>query len=254
MRDLKDEYLLDDRLSNAAWCANVYSCLVPGDGRPPTLWLEPQLVPLALAAGRRQMCQGCNAETVFVNVADLIFRIICKQISHLPHILDETIYELLGLICCFAKDVIVEEEGSDRLLHIVEWFVPLLPAQPLDLDDRRPQALAMRRFTHNFWREITIDLHQQRLALRHRGWRTFSVLWRRVGQAIPEGPEAVPNEAPFEPLARCAWHKCLCSVHEPKHRMRVCKGCWVVAYCGTKCQTDDWHAGGHREHCRSTRE
>lgn len=33
----------------------------------------------------------------------------------------------------------------------------------------------------------------------------------------------------------CSWIQCLCSL-APHHKMKVCKGCWQVRYCGSQCQ------------------
>ena len=39
-------------------------------------------------------------------------------------------------------------------------------------------------------------------------------------------------------LKMCHWKECLCSGEErPPHKMKVCKGCWRVWYCGANCQT-----------------
>ena len=54
---------------------------------------------------------------------------------------------------------------------------------------------------------------------------------------LPSLPESNDMTHAFEPLRRCSWTECVCSVHKPAHKLRVCKGCCVVAYCGTKCQT-----------------
>lgn len=35
----------------------------------------------------------------------------------------------------------------------------------------------------------------------------------------------------------CHWKGCLCLKLNSNHPMRVCKGCWNVYYCNTKCQT-----------------
>lgn len=40
------------------------------------------------------------------------------------------------------------------------------------------------------------------------------------------------------PLSKpCHWEKCVCQHLHAPHHMRVCKGCWRVLYCNTRCQS-----------------
>lgn len=40
----------------------------------------------------------------------------------------------------------------------------------------------------------------------------------------------------FEPLERCAWEECTCTVFQPLHKLKKCTGCHLVAYCNLRCQ------------------
>lgn len=51
--------------------------------------------------------------------------------------------------------------------------------------------------------------------------------------ALTEMAQSTPM---FGSLTRCHWRECLCNVHKPAHHLKVCKGCWRVAYCNPKCQ------------------
>ncbi|KAI0071169.1 hypothetical protein K474DRAFT_1669273 [Panus rudis PR-1116 ss-1] len=66
----------------------------------------------------------------------------------------------------------------------------------------------------------------------------------RVGYMFPRGK-----------TRRCHWLECLCSNRqvEPRHAMRVCKGCRMAYYCSSRCQRSDWEDGHHREECEVLR-
>lgn len=49
-------------------------------------------------------------------------------------------------------------------------------------------------------------------------------------------PHEVAGVQDFEPLERCAWEQCLCSVFRPLHSLKKCTGCHMVAYCNLRCQ------------------
>ncbi|KIP07092.1 hypothetical protein PHLGIDRAFT_19272 [Phlebiopsis gigantea 11061_1 CR5-6] len=77
--------------------------------------------------------------------------------------------------------------------------------------------------------------------------------WAEIGKLLdsvePEGQVAYC----FPPVKRCGWELCPCSVHHPAHCLRVCKGCWAVAYCNASCQQSAWKEGGHRNICPGNR-
>lgn len=61
---------------------------------------------------------------------------------------------------------------------------------------------------------------------------------RRIKKLAELGETTGIGPLPSMPGAKsCRWKECLCSWDEkPPHRMRVCKGCWRVCYCSTRCQ------------------
>ncbi|KAL4245080.1 MYND-type zinc finger protein samB [Abortiporus biennis] len=63
------------------------------------------------------------------------------------------------------------------------------------------------------------------------------------------------NPSPREPPKWMTYHRkeCLCHNERVHHRMRVCKGCRRVVYCGIDCQTKDWIIGRRKERCRRWR-
>ena len=63
-------------------------------------------------------------------------------------------------------------------------------------------------------------------------WLQFSYV---LSQYSAPPPEDEPDY-PFNSPTRCGWEKCLCYAHKPAHPMKLCKGCWDVAYCGDKCR------------------
>lgn len=205
---------------------------------------------------------------------------------------DTHVYEFLGLLChgCMhyteSNEYGLERLGTyrtssitliqltslaEQLTHLVSSCLPRL--RELKQEDDNPKVVAMRRHTLKAWQTTTNELNRSRLTRRDTAWRPFSLLWQRVGTLIPPVPDLEADEAAFDVLQRCGWSECLCNVHKPAHRMRVCKGCWVIAYCGAECQKkyvlrrvvlgtfliltvsrfSDWEKGGHRKHCRKHR-
>ena len=63
--------------------------------------------------------------------------------------------------------------------------------------------------------------------------------WALLGRNLKKSKLELNDEeirSAFPALSRCGWSKCLCSAYKPAHPLRACKGCWRVAYCGSKCQ------------------
>ncbi|EKM50108.1 uncharacterized protein PHACADRAFT_105693 [Phanerochaete carnosa HHB-10118-sp] len=123
---------------------------------------------------------------------------------------------------------------AEQLIHLVSSC--LLRLRQVDQEDNNRKVVTIRRHTLKAWQATTNELNRSRLVQRDRAWKRFSLLWQRVGTLIPPVPDLEAEEAVFDVLQWCGWSECLCNVHKPAHRMRVCKGCWVVAYCGAECQ------------------
>ncbi|GJE93216.1 zinc finger MYND domain-containing protein [Phanerochaete sordida] len=85
------------------------------------------------------------------------------------------------------------------------------------------------------------DGHWSRTVL---GWKVLGMVLNRLVVSHKS------SEPVFAPLARCTWKECLCNVHAPNHKMRICKGCQRVAYCNVGCQEKDWVTGSHKIQCR----
>lgn len=99
----------------------------------------------------------------------------------------------------------------------------------------RPKAAALRRHTLEEWQAVDAEIVRRQLARTNDEWRRFARTWQAVRRhLLPEPGEA--QEVPFGVLQRCAWDECLCSRHTPAHKMRMCKGCESVVYCGERCQ------------------
>ena len=100
--------------------------------------------------------------------------------------------------------------------------------------------------------------------------------WAELGRALEKYDTKLELDdrdikSAFLGRSRCAWSKCLCSIYKPVHALRVCKGCWRVAYCGPKCQKtcvdrtffrssflrltalSDWYDGSHGKSRRGKR-
>ncbi|GJE93279.1 hypothetical protein PsYK624_094380 [Phanerochaete sordida] len=171
-----------------------------------------------------------------------------KRLETDPPRSDAQIYDFFGLLCYHFR-LHITGGGNltpQEVVDILGWFLPWL--RQLDQHDSRPRMLARRRLMRSRWQATSDELARSQVARQSAEWTAFSRMWRRAGTFFPPVPDAA--ESPFEPLERCGWGECLCSVHKPAHRMRICRGCWLVAYCGTKCQTSDWEHGEHQRRCR----
>lgn len=120
-----------------------------------------------------------------------------------------------------------------ELIRFTEYALAHVP----DLaEDSSLEAIVMRWHTLRTWDRVGRVLKSQRLPQRSASWRTFAQLWPKVKDLIPPVPEGNEHETPFGMLERCFWVSCHCSRHKPAHKMRVCKRCKSVAYCGEECQ------------------
>ena len=61
--------------------------------------------------------------------------------------------------------------------------------------------------------------------------------WQDIGRFLPldlGGFRETDQHLPMH--KRCGYKSCLCNTFRPAHPLRVCQGCWSVAYCGPQCQ------------------
>lgn len=106
---------------------------------------------------------------------------------------------------------------------------------------RRPTLDALRRFSAKQWKRVVASFRTMRLNI-YPGWQPLIRSWHTFGTMLDVeryNAAAVAEEsvAPvFPPLERCGWQDCLCSVHEPVHSLKTCRGCWRIAYCSLRCQ------------------
>ncbi|GJE90260.1 zinc finger MYND domain-containing protein [Phanerochaete sordida] len=171
--------------------------------------------------------------------------------------------QFYGIVCIIAQWLVPAMEGketpwpsqkqqglpnfTDTLKTITRLFSAYRPPKP---------ALALLgRHTHRAWQATVAVLDARRDLRELAQWREPLVVWRRLGWFMPaDAREDDVDEEPRGVLERCAWTECECHVHRPLHPVKVCKGCWLVAYCGARCQTSDWEQGGHRTVCRRNAE
>lgn len=81
------------------------------------------------------------------------------------------------------------------------------------------------------------DLKLRRDDPRYPAYEYWRDLGRRIGIRGSTQPQQNESDDPSETeKKKCNWRDCLCSENNPHHPLRVCKGCWRVLYCGSKCQ------------------
>lgn len=110
------------------------------------------------------------------------------------------------------------------------------------LPGHQPKLKALRLLTAEKWNQVTEAFRQLRLDL-YPAWHPILSAWQPLGKSLevryqyPYIPRSQKSTISLStPMERCAWKNCLCNVHKPIHRLRVCRGCWQVAYCNAKCQ------------------
>ncbi|GJE93340.1 hypothetical protein PsYK624_094990 [Phanerochaete sordida] len=237
LRDLADEAVVNKHLSDVLIVLSLWqnACILTDVVLPPDI----RLASYCLAAMRRQLCLCvCDASFETANIASLIFSNLC---AGLP-ISARQVLVLLELLAEYALRRMQDDPDAvpvvpALLTSILQWALRTLSAPPASLSRQRA---AMRTHTLEAWRAVA-----ETLACREGAdWARFARLWVDARELI--GPECTlvveDMHFAFRPLKRCAWAECLCSRHEPAHRMRMCKRCEQVVYCGERCQRR-WGAG-----------
>jgi len=131
---------------------------------------------------------------------------------------------------------------------------------------QRPEFKDLVRSTTRIWHDVSRQLRDAptRSLTQSQVKSDALDLWRRVGVfvGLKERTSVTTLEKPSTPSEeeeywkiprRCFYEACVCAGVAPSshhHNLRVCKGCWRVLYCNTRCQDLDWKAG-HRLICRA---
>lgn len=98
-----------------------------------------------------------------------------------------------------------------------------------------PETAAFHAAVYDGWKNSVKELSEKRIFQRYAQSRTVIQAWRILGIDTPQRT-AIHNGPAFGPLERCHWPDCACSAVKPAHRLKVCKWCWLVAYCSPRCQ------------------
>ncbi|GJE85155.1 hypothetical protein PsYK624_012330 [Phanerochaete sordida] len=259
LRDWHDRRTRDGDLYDSMMLAVIFFCRMDrtyGTVLAPQTPAERELIPAALAAARRQTCSpGCT------DCAHPVIRPLClllqpafetdEEVTHF------TTEDLCGIIGLVAKNLvfIIEDETRakpDNLLNIVDGCRTLLLEK---YDSADSKALALRHRTYEAWsNSLRVLGNPATMPAMDPDWDDFLDMWKYELGADLQPDDALRAQHPVAADRRhCNWSGCLCSAHEPPHRVKVCKGCWSVVYCGKDCQENDWTKGGHRERCLRTK-
>ena len=104
-----------------------------------------------------------------------------------------------------------------------------------------PELEVLRRYSANTWQETKLAMRAHSSS-RVPTWRSITRTWTVLGRALDVDrylsaeEQAKSDERVVNPLERCNWQDCVCSVFKPIHLVRICQGCRAVAYCNSKCQ------------------
>lgn len=94
---------------------------------------------------------------------------------------------------------------------------------------------ALQSYAHDSWQKSVAEVDRRGLVSKYPSWRTYVQQYKKLGTLISTTQQGW-YDLGFSPLERCGWSGCVCSVVKPAHRLKVCKRCWLVAYCSAKCQ------------------
>lgn len=264
LRDLKSKDCADSVLSETLNAMNHY--VSPG----PYMLIKERpeyshaLLVHLLANCRRDICKADQSQLPKLrsNISALTLYLVCvvpyhnKNIARLPK---SFAYGTIPILC----DYIVHMVQTD-LRSYDPMCVPLSGILKECCDLLRFRArLSNASTTARKKREMLrrISRTSQRAAaqaigtqpIHHSEWQIVLKYLDTLGKYLKEddvGAEDL-NVSPWSPLKRCRRPDCLCSVHKPKHALRICHGCWSVAYCNEVCQAKDWPA--HATWCRQIR-
>ncbi len=89
---------------------------------------------------------------------------------------------------------------------------------------------------HKLWAPTLKRLRASRPKAKERRKEAIA-MWEEFGKVL-DFREASFNARDLPPghIRGCQWSECWCHDKKPSHSMNVCKGCWRVLYCSTKCQ------------------
>ncbi|GJE90255.1 zinc finger MYND domain-containing protein [Phanerochaete sordida] len=253
-RDLCDVEVRDQILCNTYRLLLVLLPLQP-------LAVEPMGYTRILAAYRRQRCFGTPDPAWRDRISRWHFIYVAvavrgTEINPVDRISEAQLY---ATITALARWLVPAMEGLDApwptdrgvpslavtLTRIGRFLGTYAPQQHL---------APLRRHTYNVWRTSIAQVDERRLLRGLPQWREPLAIWRRLGRLMPldarDDSAHEGKERAWGVLERCGWRECDCHVLRPAHPLKLCKGCWVVAYCGDRCQMSDWEMGGHRRVCR----
>ena len=156
--------------------------------------------------------------------------------------------------------------SSTKYIHRWGFFISEIPIRTFIQE--HPEALTKITSFHAFnWERYKVSepkFHAQLRPAVLLVWRpTLTLLeqlppdgsgfveyWKRLSIQLGEciGPDPVTYlsaEKEFQAAfpwrlirkKRCQYYDCLCASHSPKHKMKICTGCWRARYCGLHCQT-----------------
>ncbi|GJE93345.1 zinc finger MYND domain-containing protein [Phanerochaete sordida] len=227
-RDLAAGDTVDSSLKNVLCFLSIWHEFVLDGGR--SLSSYTLLAPNCLAAMRRQQCRGSDEHSVMLwRVASEVFMNMWLGLE----IRGRQCYALVDAICDHIMASI--QDGAARppanIDEHLDWAFLQIPHRSTD---DRPKTVALRHASLAAWQAVADAIVHHRLAQRP-AWAGVARLWPMLRASMLPAPTQ-PTCTPFAPFERCAWHECLCSRHKPAHRMRMCKGCERVFYCGERCQ------------------
>ncbi|GJE93336.1 zinc finger MYND domain-containing protein [Phanerochaete sordida] len=245
IRDLAEEEVTGLALANVVSFLKIWSNTFVDIGM--NLADEEKLAPYCLAAARRQLCRedNTNPET-FIDIMSGVFDNLELELE----IHGRQYYDLVDLLCEYVSLSIQQNDARPPpyFEKHMDWLLKRIHHRA---KDNSPKTLALRAHTQAAWQAVTDAMQRRRLVHRSIAWMQFAQFWFVLqGHLWPAPAVGDVVRAPFGAFERCAWRECLCSRHKPAHKLRSCRGCEQVVYCGKRCQKSDWEQGGHRERCR----
>ncbi|KAI0081160.1 hypothetical protein K474DRAFT_1657017 [Panus rudis PR-1116 ss-1] len=255
--DLNDEFVVDD---NLLLLFRVFHATLEHNIMCRKVILQEEWVATLLEdiwkAWRRQLCLGEDNALYPVLVG---FMLICEFV--MPDIDScredvityrdkmELIY-LISIILPYA----IKEGPPSAIAHSCELLDLFVKLSKRPVAQKSPEAkTALKGVVQRVWLPTLKTIRGLPSSTKKvQAIRKWTALGHAVGldEKAEQASACIPSMS--SEWKHCDWKQCPCHTRVVPHKIRMCKGCYQVVYCGSKCQRLDWESG-HRERCSRRR-
>lgn len=139
-------------------------------------------------------------------------------------------HELIGRFNVFLRnEILIIVNSSETVSRIPVFYLNV--ALRTKKDSKHRQNLV--RLLQLYWPRCIQEVRRRKLDAEARR------NWEDIGKhlKLKDSVDSLQVRRPWRRTKPCHLSTCLCNHINCEHPMFVCKGCWHVYYCSTKCQT-----------------